>query len=121
MTDYQHHVLAPALREEARVAGARLRALLPRKLRKGLVDDGRWLDNDAREQLRHWVAERPRISTLVEYRSRLAALLEQRGHDAAESLANLQSWCREAEASGVRALQEYSARLKGYALQPTRA
>lgn len=121
MTDYQHHVLAPALREEARAAGARLRALLPRKLRKGLVDDGRWLDSDAREQLRHWVAERPRISTLVEYRARLAALLEQRGHDAAESLASLQSWCREAEASGVRALQEYSARLKGYALQPTRA
>ena len=41
MTDYQRNVLMPALREEAQAAGAKLRALLPRKLRNGLVDDGR--------------------------------------------------------------------------------
>ena len=52
--------------------------------------------------------------------ARLAALLESRSHDAAESLANLQAWCREAEASGIRALQDYAARLKGYSLQPAR-
>ncbi|WP_226467191.1 DesA family fatty acid desaturase [Luteimonas panaciterrae] len=116
MTDYQRNVLTPALREEARAAGAKLRALLPRKLRKGMVDDGRWLKPDAREQLRTWVAQRPRIRTLVEYRARLSALLEARTHNASESLHNLQAWCREAEASGIRALQEYSARLKGYSL-----
>ena len=120
MSDYRRRVLKPALREEAASAGARLRELLPRKLRRGLVDDGRWLKPDAREQLRNWVAERPRIRTLVEHRARLAALLEARSHDAAESLANLQAWCREAEASGIRALQDYAARLKGYSLQPAR-
>ncbi len=121
MTDYQRNVLTPALREEARAAGARLRALLPRKLRKGIVDDGRWLKPDARQQLQQWVAQRPRIRTLVEHRARLSALLEARTHNAAESLHNLQAWCHEAEASGIRALQEYSARLKGYSLQPARA
>ncbi len=121
MTDYQRNVLAPALREEAQAAGARLRALLPRKLRKGLVDDGRWLKPDARQQLQQWVEQRPRIRTLVEYRARLSALLEARSHNAGETLQNLQAWCREAEASGIRALQEYSARLKGYSLQGVRA
>ena len=121
MTDYQRNVLTPALREEARAAGAKLRALLPRKLRKGIADDGRWLKPDARQQLQQWVAQRPRIRTLVEHRARLAALLEARTHNASESLHNLQDWCREAEASGIRALQEYSARLKGYSLQPARA
>jgi stearoyl-CoA desaturase (delta-9 desaturase) len=121
MTDYQRNVIKPALREEASAAGARLRALLPRPLRKGLVDDGRWLKPDAREQLRKWVSQRPRIRTLVEHRARLAALLEARSHNAGESLHNLQAWCHEAEASGIRALQEFSARLKGYALQPVRA
>nr|WP_295375466.1 fatty acid desaturase [Pseudoxanthomonas sp.] len=116
MTDYQRNVLKPALKEEAAQAGAKLRALLPRKLRRGLVDDGRWLKPDAREQLRSWVSQRPRISALVEHRARLAALLEARSHDAAERLKALQAWCHEAEASGIRALQEYSARLKGYAL-----
>ncbi|MBD9370737.1 fatty acid desaturase [Xanthomonas sp. XNM01] len=116
MTDYQRNVLKPALREEAAAAGAKLRQLLPRRMRRGLVDDGRWLKPDAREQLRDWVAQRPRILTLVEYRARLSALLEARSHDAAERLRQLQAWCHEAEASGIRALQEYSARLKGYAL-----
>jgi len=118
MTDYQRNVLKPALREEAAAAGAKLRALLPRKLRKGIADDGRWLKPDAREQLQAWIASRPRIHTLVEYRARLAEVLESRSHDAAEKLKHLQAWCTEAEASGVRALQDYAARLRGYALVP---
>jgi len=116
MTDYKRNVLMPALREEAAAAGARLRQLLPRPLRRGLVDDGRWLEPDAREQLRQWVEQRPRIRVLVEYRARLAQVLEARGNDAAERLRQLQAWCQEAEASGIRALQNYAARLKGYAL-----
>jgi len=116
MTDYQRNVLKPALREEAAAAGAKLRELLPRRMRRGLVDDGRWLKPDAREQLQQWVQQRPRIQALVEHRARLSALLEARGHDAAERLRQLQAWCQEAEASGFRALQEYSARLKGYTL-----
>ena len=118
MTDYQRNVLKPALREEAAAAGARLRELLPRRMRRGLVNDGRWLKPEAREQLRSWVSQRPRIQALVEHRARLAALLEARSHDAAERLHQLQAWCQEAEASGIRALQEYSLRLKGYALAP---
>ena len=116
MTDYQRNVIKPALREEAAQAGARLRALLPRKLRKALADDGRWLKPEAREQLQQFVSQRPRIRTLVEYRASLSALLEARSHDASERLRQLQLWCQQAEASGIRALQEYSARLKGYAL-----
>lgn len=121
MTDYQRNVIKPALREEASAAGAKLRSLLPRQLRKGLADDGRWLKPDAREQLQAWVSQRPRIRTLVEHRARLAALLEARSQNAADSLHNLQAWCHEAEASGIRALQEFSARLKGYSLQSVRA
>ncbi|WP_434031919.1 DesA family fatty acid desaturase [[Pseudomonas] boreopolis] len=117
MTDYQRNVIAPALKEEAAAAGAKLRQLLPRRLRKGLVDDGRWLQPDAREQLRTWVEQRPRMRTLVEHRARLSALLEARSHDAAERLRQLQQWCHEAEASGIAALQAYAARLKGYALR----
>ncbi len=116
MTDYRRNVLMPALREEAAAAGARMRELLPRRMRRGLVDDGRWLKPDAREQLQQWVQQRPRIKALVEHRARLAAVLEARSHDAAERLHQLQAWCQEAEASGIRALQEYSMRLKGYAL-----
>ncbi len=121
MTDFQRVVLKPALQEEARATGARLRALLPRKLRKGLADDGRWLNPDAREQLRSWVDQRPRIRVLMEHRARLAAVLEARSQSASDTLHNLQAWCHEAEASGIRALQEFSRRLKGYSLQGAHA
>ncbi|KRG88214.1 aminotransferase [Stenotrophomonas daejeonensis] len=116
MTDYQRNVFTPALREEAAAAGAKLRKLLPRRLRRGLVNDGRWLKPDCREQLQRWVQQRPRIQLLVEHRARLSALLEARTHDAAERLKHLQQWCQEAEASGIAALQAYAARLKGYSL-----
>ena len=116
MTDYQRNVLKPALKEEAAAAGARLRALLPRQLRKGMVDDGRWLNPEARAQLQAWIDARPRIQALIEHRKRLADVLESRGHDAAERLRQLQAWCAEAETSGVRALQDYAVRLRGYAL-----
>ncbi|MDH5834485.1 DesA family fatty acid desaturase [Luteimonas kalidii] len=121
MTDYQRNVLMPALREEAAIAGGKLRSLLPRQQRKALVDDGRWLKPEAREQMQQWISQRPRIHTLVEYRRRLAAVLEARSSNASDALHALQDWCREAEASGIRVLQDYSARLKGYSLQSVRA
>ncbi len=121
MTDYQRNVLMPALREEAQAAGAKLRSLLPRKLRKGLVDDGRWLDPEAREQMQAWISQRPRIHTLVEYRRRLAAVLEARTSNANEALQNLQAWCSEAEATGIRALQDSASRLRGCSLHSVRA
>jgi stearoyl-CoA desaturase (Delta-9 desaturase) len=120
MTDYYRHVLIPAMREEAAQAGESLRAL-PRTLRRGLADDGRWLDESTRARLHDWVQSRPRMATLVEYRARLAAVLEERSNDASQTLQRLQDWCREAEASGIRALEEFAGRLRGYALVPVRS
>lgn len=114
-TDYYRKVMLPLLREERAQAQDNIRAL-PRKLRKGLADGGRWLDNDARQYLQAWVQQHPKLATVVEFRARLAVVLEQRSNDASATLAALRQWCTEAEATGVRALQDFSARLKGYAL-----
>ncbi|MBS7457099.1 DesA family fatty acid desaturase [Coralloluteibacterium stylophorae] len=120
MTDYYRSVLKPALREERAGAGAGLEGV-PRRVRRALASDGRWLDAKGRERLQAWVQAHPRLALLVEYRTRLAAVLEARQSDAAASLHSLQEWCREAEATGIRGLQEFSARLKGYTLAPARA
>ena len=48
-------------------------------------------------------------------------MLEARSQTAADTLHHLQAWCHEAEASGIRALQDFSARLKGYSLQTAHA
>ena len=114
-TDYFRGVILPTLREEAAHAGESLKAM-PRKLRRALADGGRWLDDAAREHLQTVLERRPTLATVCEFRARLAALMEQRSGET--MLKGLQQWCHEAEASGIRALQEFSARLKGYALAP---
>ncbi|MGH8084880.1 MAG: DesA family fatty acid desaturase [Lysobacter sp.] len=112
MTDYYRKVTLPTLRASD--------DKLPRKLRKGLADGGRWLDDARRARLQAWLAERPKMATLAEYRQRLQQVLDDRSHDAQTTLAKLRAWCDEAEASGNQALQQFSARLKGYALVPAR-
>jgi stearoyl-CoA desaturase (delta-9 desaturase) len=119
-TDYYRNVLLPALREDAQHAGESLRSW-PRRMRKALADNGRWLDPPARARLHAYVARSPRLVTLLDYRARLAAVLEERQLDAATTLARLHEWCREAEASGIRALEEFAIRLRGYALRPVRS
>jgi stearoyl-CoA desaturase (delta-9 desaturase) len=120
MTDYFRGVIAPTLREEAAHAGAKLKNL-PRALRKALANGGRWLDERSRERLQDEVKQRPLLATVCEFRTRLAGVLE-RGNSGTEAmLASLQDWCREAEATGIRTLQEFAARLRGYALAPTHA
>jgi stearoyl-CoA desaturase (delta-9 desaturase) len=119
MTDYFRGVITPTLREEAAQAGAKLKGL-PRALRKALANGGRWLDEHSREHLQEIIRQRPRLATVCDFRARLAVVLE-RGNGTGEAmLKNLQDWCHEAEATGIRALQEFAARLRGYSLAPAR-
>jgi stearoyl-CoA desaturase (delta-9 desaturase) len=113
MTDYYRKVTLPTLRASDEK--------LPRKLRKGLADGGRWLDDAKRARLQAWLAARPHMATLAEYRQRLQQVLDDRSHDAQATLQKLHDWCVEAEATGNQALQQFSARMKGYTLVPARA
>jgi stearoyl-CoA desaturase (delta-9 desaturase) len=112
-TDYFQFVLKPHLKTEARD--------LPRRLRRAFRSNGRWLDENSGARLRGWIAERPQMATLMAHRQRLLAIYEIKSAEAEAKLDALRIWCADAEASGVRALEEFSARLKGYALVPARA
>ncbi len=111
MTDYYRSVIVPTLRDEAQHAGESIKAI-PRRMRRALADGGRWLDSEGRDRMQVVLARRPTLKTVVEFRARLAALMEQRG--AEQALKGLQQWIREAEGSGIRALQDFAQRLKGY-------
>ena len=115
MSDYFRGVIAPTLRDEAGKAGAGI-AALPRKLRKALGNGGRWLDASSREHLTAFTEKHPQLRTVCEFRARLAALTERNGRNAEGMLDGLKQWCHEAEATGIRTLAEFAARLKGYRL-----
>nr|WP_245559062.1 fatty acid desaturase [Arenimonas oryziterrae] len=116
-TDYFTTVLKPAVQTEARE--------LPGRLRRALRSDGRWLDEAHRLKLQAFIASRPQLATLVAHRQRLLAIYELKSAamDARvdAKMEALRAWCADAEASGIRALEEFSARLKGYALAPAHA
>ena len=113
LTDYYRQVIVPTLKDEAALASERVRAV-PAKLRRALADGGRWLDGEGRQRLQALLERRPTLGTVVEYRARLLAALDQRMPE--QALRNLQQWVDEAEASGIAVLQQYAARLKAYAL-----
>jgi stearoyl-CoA desaturase (Delta-9 desaturase) len=67
------------------------------------------------------VQQRALLATVVEYRRRLQAVVERAGKNSDTMLHSLTEWCRDAEASGIAALQAYARQLRGYALMPARA
>ena len=107
-TDYFKTVLKPQLKAESES--------LPRRLRRALRSEGRWLDDARRQRMQDYVAARPQLQQLLEFRRRLMEIYEIKSADAAAKMDALKAWCHEAEASGIAALQDYSMRLKGYAL-----
>ncbi len=113
LTDYYRQVIVPTLRDEAAQASERVKAV-PARLRRALADGGRWLDGEGRTRLQGLIEHRPTLRTVVEFRARLQAALDQRVPE--QALKNLQQWVREAEASGIAVLQQYALRLKAYAL-----
>ncbi len=112
---YFKEVTLPVMRSEVDKA-SRSASRLGRRLRRALANDGRWLDADAQARLRGWVAEHPSTATVVEYRRRLADLMARSGKSSQAMLEALRQWCAEAEASGIEALEEFSRKLRSYAL-----
>jgi stearoyl-CoA desaturase (delta-9 desaturase) len=120
MATYFRAVIKPALAEEAQHARDAAQRL-GRRLRKALANDGRWLDAAQRERLSAWVHERPSMARVVEFRRRLATIMERSGKRSDDMLQALQAWCEDAERSGIASLEEFARRLRGYALAPARS
>ena len=70
---------------------------------------------DERAKLAEALAKSERLSTVYAMRRELAALWERSNASREQLLKQLQEWCRRAEASGIRQLEEFSLRLRCYA------
>ena len=112
-TDYFQMVLKPHLKAEA--------ADLPGRMKRAFRSEGKWLSEENRAKFSAWIAERPNTARLMEFRQRLLAIYELKSAEAEAKMDALRAWCVEAEASGIRTLEEFSERLKGYSMVPVRA
>ena len=57
-----------------------------------------------------------RLDEVYEFKKRLQGIFAQRNASRETLLAQLQEWCRQAEESGIRALQDFARSLSGYTL-----
>lgn len=83
----------------------------------------RWLGRDAarlpgelRGKLDAMLAQSPVMATLYGMRDELSALWSRTHASREQLVGELQDWCRRAEASGIRQLQEISVRMRSYAV-----
>ncbi|HJS38994.1 MAG TPA: fatty acid desaturase [Burkholderiales bacterium] len=92
---------------EDAVALERLEPLLDR--------DEKILGEDARRKLAETLPKSSALQTVYAMRHELAALWGRSLASREQLVAQLQDWCRRAEASGIQSLAEFSLRLRSYA------
>ncbi len=90
-------------------------AQLLRDLKRWLNRDEKQLCCEERARLAEALAKSEKLWTVYSMRRELAALWERSNASREQLLKQLQDWCRRAEASGIRQLEEFSIRLRCYA------
>ncbi|NEX60435.1 acyl-CoA desaturase [Noviherbaspirillum sp. 17J57-3] len=86
-----------------------------KKARKLLQREPAKLEAPQQQQLTELFAHSKALQTMHEMRVELAAIWERSHASREQLLQQLQDWCARAEASGIKALQEFSLRLRSYA------
>ena len=113
---YAREVIRPVSRKELCGEDAACRRVY-RQARRLLIRDEAHLDETSRQRLARLLEKSPTLATVVEYRKRLQDVWERTTANQDALLQSLQDWCRQAEASGIRALAEFAHRLRSYTLQ----
>jgi stearoyl-CoA desaturase (delta-9 desaturase) len=112
---YGSQVIKRIHREELRrVAGNRNLKGVFKRARDALLRDESLLDETARRSVGMVLGHSQALAAAVEFRRRLQAIWLQAAGQPEKALQALQQWCREAEASGNRYLQQFARQLAGY-------
>ncbi len=117
MADYAQRVVRRVHREEVSSAPAPARATL-QPLRRLLSRSPVLLGPEEEAVLTQGLASSRALAVVYQFQQRLGALFTERSASQESLLEKLQEWCREAEATGIAALADFSRRVPAYALRP---
>jgi stearoyl-CoA desaturase (delta-9 desaturase) len=110
---YTRNVTLPVFRQELREAGGNL----SRRVKKLLVREPVLLDSQAQSRLREVLASNQALQTVHEFRERLRVMWSGANMSNDKLVQHLKEWIAQAEASGIKVLQDFAASLRGYAMQ----
>jgi stearoyl-CoA desaturase (delta-9 desaturase) len=117
MSQYAKNVLGKVYDEELDRADHSERPLL-RRVKTLLVREESRLTGDARARLDLALNHNQALQTVYLYKGKLQAIWQERTASHERLRQSLQEWCREAEESGIRALQEFAKTLPMYSVKP---
>lgn len=95
--------------------GAREKYQVMRGARSWFHKEEAGLDEPQKRLLPQIFANSQKLKTYIDMRNELASMWERSNASRDQLLAQLQDWCHRAEASGIKALQEFAMRLRRYA------
>ncbi len=114
MDNYRRTVIGPLVKNELAKAEGKKRQIL-RRAKKLLSREGALLKPDHVERLNTIVESSHALKVIYEKRLALQAIW-QTFKDKNDRIEALREWCRQAEASGIRALQDFAMQLRTYTL-----
>ncbi len=117
MANYASNVVQSVHQEELHKARGAYRHVLKRARALLLREDSR-LTDESRRRLQSVLNGSQALQTVYDFKQRLQAIWNQRSASQEKLLQALQEWCRQAEATGIRALAEFAHTLRSYSLQP---
>ena len=117
MSDYTRKVVARVYKEE-RAKTERSGRIALRKIKR-MINRPQFLhDTQSRQHLEALLNENETMKAVYEFRLKLQTLWQSNNYTQEKLLHELQEWCRQAEESGIEALEEFVCMLRGYTLQP---
>jgi stearoyl-CoA desaturase (delta-9 desaturase) len=114
LRDYTLNVTLPVFRKELAAA----RGKLSHRAKQLLVREPVLLDKLAYARLTQVLADHQMLRTVHDFRERLRVLWSGAHMSNETLLQHLKDWIAQADASGIKALQEFAGSLRSYAIQP---
>ena len=118
MADYAREVVTTVCQDEARAIRniSRSKFRIFRGASNLILREKTRLNSRAQEKLTHALTLSPRISTVYEAKLRLQEIWQRSSASSEILIQQLNDWCRHAESSGIRSLELFAEKLKGYRL-----
>lgn len=110
---YYKKVLGPVMQIEL-PPGPKKRPAEGPNIHRLMAVQAKQLDAAGQAQLDRLLATHPTLATVYQFGQRLRAILDSKTANQEALLAALQSWCQQAEATGIKALARFSQSLRGF-------
>jgi len=115
MSHYSRAVIRPVLQEERAKLEEKGRRLWKRA-KVLLIRADNLLDEVGRRKIAHILENNPKLQIVYQYRLQLQEIWSRTTANQRELIEALQDWCKRAEATGIKALQNFADGLKQYSL-----